>query len=262
MDFKGKCVLITGGSSGIGKAAAKQLHKLGAKIIIQARNLEKLKKAASEIDSEFVNVHYYSTDLTDETEVLKAATKIIATHGIPDAIVNSAGEGEWLGISEAFVSHYEQTIASPYLVTALTCKVFYDKMKAEGKLSGHFVIVNSAASYFSFPGATGYLPARWAMLGYARALQADLHKTNIKVSLIALGKVASPYFSSNPISEERIPKVSDWLIPTLSEEKAGNALVSIIKNPKRETIKPNLLAIFVFMNRFYPGLFKWLMRLK
>ena len=75
-------------------------------------------------------------------------------------------------------SGFETTMASPYLATAFTCKVYYDKMQARGH--GHFIIINSAASYYSFPYAIGYTAARYAMLGYARALQADLYDSNFR----------------------------------------------------------------------------------
>jgi short-subunit dehydrogenase len=215
-----KLILITGGSSGIGKAAAKALHKQGARIILQARNLDKLKAADLEIDPSGKNISYYSTDLTDEQAVELAANEIVANEGIPDVVINSAGAGEWLSFKEASLPHFKETMDSPYIATALTCKVFYDKMQECG--TGHFIIINSVAAYFSFPGATGYTPTRWAMLGFAKSLQADLFKTNFTVSTIVLGKVDSPYFTNNPMSEERIPRVATLLNPTLSEEAAGS----------------------------------------
>lgn len=257
--IKNKLILITGGSSGIGKAAAKELHKQGAKIILQARNLEKLKLAAQEIDSEEKNVSYYATDLTDQTSVQSSAKEIIEKEGLPDVIINSAGSGEWLSFTESDTSHYKETMDSPYLATALTCKVFFDHMQQRG--SGHFIIINSAASYFSFPGATGYTPARWAMLGFARSLQADLFNTHFKVSLVALGKVDSPYFKNNPVSEERIPKIANLLIPTMSTEEAGKVITQTVNKPSDIVIKPFTMGMFVFLNRLFPGIFRWLMRI-
>lgn len=213
-----KLISITGGSSGIGKAAAIALHKQGATIILQARHLEKLKNTAMEIDPSGHRISYYSTDLTDKKAVEEHAQKIIDNEGLPDVVINSAGSGEWLSFKEANLSHFKNTMDSPYNATALNCKVFFDNMQNRG--TGHFIIINSAAAYFSFPGATRYTPARWAMLGFSRALQADLYTTNFKVSMIALGKVDSPYFQNNPISESRIPNIANWLIPTLTEKAA------------------------------------------
>lgn len=256
--MKDQLILITGGSSGIGKAAAKALHDQGARIIIQARNIEKLKLAAQEIDPSGKRVSYYSTDLTDQEAVLTSAAQIVDNEGIPDVVINSAGAGEWLSFKEAKVSHYKETMDSPYLATALTCKVFYDIMQKRGK--GHFIIVNSAGCYFTFPGATGYLPGRWAMLGFSRSMQADLYQSKFKVSMIAFGKVESPYFKNNPISEDKIPKISNWLVPTMSMKTAGNVIANTVKTQKKTVIKPFIMSFFVFMNRLFPGLFRWLMR--
>ena len=257
--MKNKLILITGGSSGIGKAAAIELHKQGAKIILQARNIEKLKSTALEIDATGNRISYYSTDLTDQDSVELSAKKIIENEGLPDIVINSAGSGEWLSFKEATLSHYKNTMDSPYIATTLTCKVFYDKMQTRGK--GHFIMINSVACYFSFPGATGYIPARWAMLGFSRALQADLFNTKFKVSMIALGKVDSPYFKNNPTSEDRIPKIANWLVPTMSQKSAGKVIAKIIKTKKAIVIKPFTMSLLVFFNRFLPRLFRWLMRI-
>lgn len=257
--MKDKLVLITGGSSGIGKAAAKELFDKGARIVLQARNLDNLSAVAKKLDPSGERVRYYSTDLTDQVAVEKSAMEIVENHGIPDIIVNCAGAGEWLSFKEASVSHYEESMNSPYLATALTCKVFFDKMQKRG--TGHFVIVNSAACYFSFPGATGYSPARWAMLGFSRALQADLHGTGFNVSMIALGKVDTPYFKNNPISENHIPKIVGWLIPTMTERAAGKAVARTVASKRKIVLAPFMMNIFVLLNRLFPSLFRWLMRI-
>lgn len=256
--MKDTLILITGGSSGIGKAAAIELHRQGATVILLARDTDKLAAAAQEIDPAGNKVSFYAVDLTDPESVESTAQRIIAKEGLPDVVINSAGAGEWLSFREAEVSHFRQTMDSPYLATAHTCKVFFDHMQTRG--TGHFLIINSAACYFSFPGATGYTPARWAMLGFARALQADLFDTNFHVSMIALGKVDSPYFQNNPRSEERIPKIANILTPTLSVAAAGKVIAKTVKSRRAIVVKPGLMALFVELNRFFPGVFRWLMR--
>ncbi len=257
--MKNKLILITGGSSGIGKAAAMDLHKQGAKIILQARDHKKLKSAAKEIDSSGYRISYYSTDLSDQNSVEVSAQTIIENEGLPDVVINCAGAGEWLSFKEADLAHYKTTMDSPYIATALTCKVFFDKMQERG--NGQFIIINSIACYFAFPGATGYIPARWAMLGFTKALQADLYNTNFNVSMIALGKVDSPYFDNNPRSADRIPKIGTWLAPTMSMQAAGKVIAKTVVSKKAVVIKPTMMAILAFLNRFIPGLFAWLMRI-
>lgn len=259
MSIKNKLILITGGSSGIGKATAIELAKQGAVIILQARGLEKLQLAHKELEALGAKAYYYSTDLTNAEAVKSAAEQIIQEVGLPDIIINSAGSGDWLSLKEANLEHYETTMASPYLATAFTCKAFYDKMQTRGH--GHFVIVNSAACYFAFPAATGYTAARWAMLGFAKSLQADLHGSNFRVSLVSLGKVSSPYFTNNPTSEERIPKIADYLIPTMTETQSGRIVAKVAIKPKNIVIRPFILSVLVFLNRLTPGIFTWLMRI-
>lgn len=259
MNVKNKLILITGGSSGIGKATAIELAKQGAVIILQARGLEKLQAAQKDLEALGAKVHYYSTDLTNAEAVKAAAQQIIQEVGLPDIVINSAGSGDWLSLQEASLAYYETTMASPYLATAFTCKAFYDQMQARGQ--GHFVIVNSAACYFSFPAATGYIAARWAMLGFAKALQADLYGSNFRVSLVNLGKVSSPYFTNNPTSEERIPKIVSYLVPTMTETASGKVVAKVAAKPKNIVNRPFILSILVVFNRITPGIFAWLMRI-
>lgn len=258
MNLQDKIILITGASSGIGKATAILLAKQGAHIILQARSIDKLKSVTKEIATLGGKSSFYSTDLINPVAVEEAADQMINEVGLPDIIINSAGAGEWLSLKEASLLHFKETIDSPYLATAYTCKVFYDRMQQ--RAHGHFIVINSAASYFSFPGVTGYAAARWAMLGFSKALQADLYKSDFKVSLIAFGKVDSPYFSTNPISEDRIPKISDFLVPVMSVDETAKVIMKVIKSGKKTTIRPIMMNILVKMYPFFPRMFSYLMR--
>jgi short-subunit dehydrogenase len=99
------------------------------------------------------------------------------------------------------------------------------------------------------------------MLGFSRSLQADLYHTNFEVSMIAFGKVASPYFENNPRSEQRIPTIANWLIPTMSVETTGKVIAKTVKTKKGIIVKPFMMSLLVFFNRFFPGIFRWLMRI-
>jgi len=98
-------------------------------------------------------------------------------------------------------------------------------------------------------------------LGFSKALRADLHSTNFTVSSVVFGKVNTPYFSNNPISESRIPKIADWLIPTLTAQQAGQRIAKTVKHPKPVVLAPFMLAVLVLLNRFFSESFRWLLRI-
>jgi short-subunit dehydrogenase len=87
-------------------------------------------------------------------------------------------------------------------------------------------------------------------LGFSKALQTDLHNTDFTVSSVVFGKVDTPYFSNNPISESRIPKIADWLIPTLTAQQAVQRIAKTVKHPKSEVLALFMLGVLVVLNRF------------
>ena len=258
MDLKNKIVLITGGSSGIGRASALLFAKKGATVIIQARSEEKLKSAATEISQHTDNIHWYSTDLTDPVAVEETAEVILNNIGVPDIVVNSAGLGEWLSVDESSLNHFAQTIESPYLATAYTCKVYYDRMKPRG--SGQFITINSAAAYFTFKKAVGYMTARWALRGFMDAFREDVRGSGVDVSSITFAKVDSPYFTNNPISEQRIPKIAKVLLPETTPEGAAKLIVKTAENKNTVVFNSLNLRILAWASQAFPGIFRWVIR--
>lgn len=258
MDLTDKLILITGASSGIGRACAELLGQKGASLILLARNKERLDRVCSLIKEKNGNAVYYSIDLTQSKELQQLSGEIIATHGVPDIIINSAGAGRWLSLDETPALEFEEMIASPLLATANISKAFLEGMKKRN--SGHIITLNSVACFFTFPGANGYITARWALYGFMNALYEDLYKSDINVSMLAAGKVDSPYFKSNPGSADRIPKIALMLSRTLSVEDVANTVLKLIKSPKKTLIIPQSLAFLVWLNRFFPRIISWFMR--
>ncbi|PCH86339.1 MAG: short-chain dehydrogenase [Flavobacteriales bacterium] len=258
MSIKGKIVLITGASSGIGAATAKLLAAKGAVIAMQARGEENLNKVAAEIKAAGGAAYVYPVDLSDYKQVNTIADQVVTEVGVPDVIVNSAGAGQWYSIFESQSSDFEQQMAAPYYAAAYTTKAFIDKMKERG--SGHIININSIACYFNLPGAIGYSAARHAMRGFSNALHADLHHTNLTSSMIACGKVDSQYFENNPGSAERIPKISTTLVNTITVDDVARAVERTISSRRKVVVIPFMMSVFVGLNRFMPGFFDMLSR--
>ena len=258
MSLENKVVLITGASSGIGEACAKLMAKGGATVILQARSEDKLETIVKEILDHGGKAHFYTTDLTDIEAVKKQAIAIKNKVGVPDVIVNSAGAGNWLSIFDTSEEDFRDMMSAPYFAAVYTIKAFLVDMVKRN--SGHIITINSAACYFTFPGALGYLSTRWATRGFQEGLAEELRTTNVAVTNIVAGKVDSPYFTNNPVSAERIPKIATGIMKTLTVEDVAETIIRSIKSRKRTIIIPWQMSFSVLMNRYFPGLFRLLMR--
>ncbi len=251
-----KKVLITGASSGIGAATAREFAKYGASVLLIARNEGNLKKVADEIIFAGGNAVCFPCDISDFEEVKNVSEKIKSEIGVPDIIVNNAGQGKWKFIEETEYSEVAEMMAVPYFGAFYITKAFLPEMIERN--SGHIVNMTSYAGFIAFSGATAYIAARTAMVGFNNALAADLHKTKIKISLAYFAKVKSDYWQNNPGSEERLP-ASQVLIPAITPQKAAKAIVSgVIKNRKR-IFTPFMILIMNGLIRFLPFIARLIM---
>lgn len=258
MQIKNQIAVITGASSGIGKATAKALAQENALVILLARNEAKLQKVVEEIHASGDQASAYPVDITNAEAVAQIANAIIQEEGIPDILINNAGSGQWKHTEDTSPEEATAMIAAPYLGAFNITQAFLPHMLKQKR--GFIVNVTSASAYFAMPGATTYTTARWAMRGFNESLRADLHHTGIRVMLVAPGKVDTPYFTNNPNTENRIPKVATVkpLYPTLTPEQVAKALIKGITKNKREIIIPFFMKLTVWFARFFPRPIEWL----
>ncbi|MFM9913544.1 MAG: SDR family NAD(P)-dependent oxidoreductase [Methylophilaceae bacterium] len=256
MKINEKLVLVTGASSGMGEGIAKAMAKAGGKLILLARNQKELERVANEIKVMGGEAHVFSVDLKDAEAVANVAAQIKQQLGIPDILVNNAGAGKWRFVDETTPAEAVEMMALPYFAAFNVTHAFYADMVKRN--SGHIVNVSSVASRFVWPGATTYTAARWAVRGFTQALRADLHSTNIGVTLYESGTVKSPYWDNNPGSHEREPKIA-MLIPQLTSEEVGKAVVCGVERNKKLVIVPFMMKAIYWQHVFFPWLVQWLL---
>ncbi|MCC3247348.1 SDR family NAD(P)-dependent oxidoreductase [Methylocystis sp. WRRC1] len=250
MDIRGKIVLVTGASSGVGAAVARAMAAAGAgQIVLVARNEAALRKVADIIAADGGRADVYAVDLSDPDRTTEVARRILEEIGAPDILVNNAGAGQWKFLDESTPQEIQSAITVPYLAAAWVTRAFLPAMRQRG--SGHIVNVSSAASRIVWPGATAYTAARWAMRGLTEALRADLHGSGITVSLFEGGAIDSPYWAHNPGSRERLPGISK-LIPLLTPEDAGAAIVAGVRADKGLIVAPFLLKVIYALHYVFP----------
>lgn len=251
--LQNKTVLITGASSGIGEATAKEFAQQGAIVLLVARNETKLKKVVAAIDSAGGKAQYFVADVSDFQVVQHLAEKIKKEVGVPDVLINNAGQGIWKFIDETDFKEVSEMMAVPYFASFYMTKAFLPEMQKRN--SGHIVNMTSYAGFIAFSGATAYIAARTAMIGFHNALAADLYGTKIKTSLAYFAKVKSDYWQNNPGSEERLP-TAQRLIPVITVEKAASAIVKGVQKGKRKIATPFMIFVMNALIRYTPGITK------
>jgi short-subunit dehydrogenase len=256
MKVQNKLVLVTGASSGMGEGIARAMAKAGGRLVLLARNQAELDRVAGLIKAMGGEAYAFSVDLKDADAVAKVAAQITQQLGTPDILINNAGAGKWRFVDETTPAEAVEMMAVPYFATFNVTHAFLPAMLKRD--SGHIVNISSVASRFVWPGATAYTAARWAVRGFTQALRADLDNTNINVTLYESASVKSPYWEHNPGSAEREPGIA-IIIPKLSVEEVGTAVVRGVENNKKLIITPFMTKVIYWNHVFFPWLVQWLL---
>jgi short-subunit dehydrogenase len=245
-------VLVTGASSGIGAATARRFGASGARVLLLARNKERLDDMASAIRREGGTARPYPVDLSDADAIAELCARIEREAGTPNILINNAGAGRWLSVIETAPEEALAMIAVPYLAAFNITRAFLPKMLA--RRSGAIACVTSPASYVVWPNAAAYTAARHALAGFTESLRADVRGTGLSVTLVVLGIVESPYWKHNPGSRERAPVMNPMIVPPLSPEQAAEAIFAGVEGGKRMVVKPAILRTLFLLNALAPRL--------
>lgn len=182
MSFSGKVVLITGASSGIGRATAYRLAKQGALLTLSGRNVENLQAVAEEIgiDKAFIA----SGDITKETDTIDILNKTIDKFGKLDVLINNAGILETGTIETTSLGQYDRimntNVRSMYHLTSLAVPHLI-------KTKGNIVNVSSVNGIRSFPGVLAYCISKTAVDQFTRCVALELAPKNVRCNSVNPG---------------------------------------------------------------------------
>jgi len=245
-----KIVLVTGASSGIGEATALRYGAEGAHVLLLARNAERLYGVAHAIREAGGTATAFPIDLQGSEATKEIAARIEAEIGVPDRLINNAGAGRWLPLTETSPEEARTMIDVPYLAAFNLTRAFAPAMRARG--SGGLVFVTSPAAYLAWPNASAYIAARRAVAGFAEGLQSELKGTGVSVTLVVLGSVDTPYWQHNPDSLENVPEANPLLLPILTPQDAANAIFEGAEARKAFVVKPALYRALFVLNALFP----------
>lgn len=183
--FKNKNVLITGGSSGIGLATAKEFGKLGANLFLIARSAERLEKARNEILAtvpQSGKVVVFPIDISNQEKIETTVFFIIEQHGGIDVLINSAGISICGRLEDHSPEDHENVLRINYLGMLYTLKTVYPHMK--NKPGSHIGFVSSVAGYLGVFGFSAYAASKFALTGLAESIRNEAKDYGIGVTVI------------------------------------------------------------------------------
>jgi len=219
-DISGKKVLITGGSSGIGRVTAKDLISMGAIVSITGRNKEKLERVASEINA--IPIHL---DVSKYNTIAVKTLDAFHPMGGIDVLVNNAGIGEFAKLEDIKISQFENIFATNVFgLTMLTQEVVkFFKTQQHGTI----INIGSSAATSGFPSGSVYSASKFALRGLTECWRHELRRDNIRVILVNPSEVTTAFNDKNRTEREvqdnklRPSEISHVIISAIQMDDRG-----------------------------------------
>jgi len=253
-DFDGKNIYITGGSSGIGLAAAKQLSALGANIILFARGRERLEEALAAVEAarrrDGQRFACRQMDVSVNEEVKRVMDEAVAEFGVPDILINSAGRAYPDYFENISYKQFDETMKVHVYGVWNTVSALLPYMKKKG---GYIVNVSSLLGFMGCFGYADYCPSKYAIVGLSEVLRSEMKPYGIGVSVLAPPDTDTPGFAvENRTKPPETVAVSESGGLMQPEEVA----TGLIEGMRKGTwiIGPGPVKRIYYMKRFVPWL--------
>ena len=218
---EGKVVLITGGSSGIGKATAFRLAEAGAAPLIVARDPQKLEAAKEEAASRGLTLVTYTGDITDAEQCAEVVQTILKNHGTVDILINNAGRSIRRSISESYdrMHDFERTMQVNYFGAVRITMALLPEMCRKG--DGHVINISSIGAQVSLPRFSAYVASKAALEAWTRSAAAEYFERGVRFTIVNFPLVRTPMISPTEIYE---------YASTLTPEQAAGMIAEAIIN--------------------------------
>lgn len=252
MKLKDKVIVITGASSGIGKALAIEFAKRGAKLVLGARHFVNLCQISQDIERKYnTPALAVACDVTVEEDCAQLVKQALVTFGRIDVFINNAGIS-----MRALFKDVDLKVLRSLMDVNFWGAVYCTKyaLPEVTKTGGSIVGVSSIAGYKGLPGRSGYSASKHAMNGFFDALRVENLKTGVHVML------ACPGFTASNIRNTALDQYgSQQRESTLEEDKmmtaeeVARSIANGVENRGRTLIMTGQGKLTVFLNKFLPG---------
>ncbi len=255
MSFYGKNIVITGASSGIGEAVAKEFLSLGSKVILIARSIDKMKDSFKNYPAE--NVSFYPFDLTNLDGIEGLISKIITEHKQIDILFNNAGISQFGQFQGSSLKVINDIMQLDYFSVVYMTKYVLEHMIKNG--TGHIVTNTSVAGKIPSRNRTAYSSAKYALHGFFDSLRIEVANQNIDITLVAPGRVDTG-IGISALTESGKPygKNDRGHSNGLSVQNAAKKIIKAIKSKKREAVISkwsDIANLGIILRNFFPSLY-------
>jgi short-subunit dehydrogenase len=221
----GKTVLITGASSGIGRAAALKIGEAGGTMLLVARTKAKLDELAEEIEELGGIAYAHPCNLTDMDDIDRMADEVLDRHGEVDILVNNAGKSIRRSIAKSYdrFHDYQRTMQLNYFGPVKLILKLLPVMRERG--TGHIINISTIGLQVNTPRFSAYVASKAALDAFSRSIAPEIIGDGVHVTTIYMPLVRTPMIAPTKLYDR---------FPTLSPDEAADLIVEAIrKRPKR-----------------------------
>lgn len=251
MIFKDKTVIVTGGSEGVGAAAARQFAEAGANLLLVARSKKNLESLATELRDKS-RVEIFAMDVSDADACVDLFKKANFEFGRIDVLVNNAGyhqRGQFDSVDAADLGKMiDVNLRAPIVLTRLVMPY----MREAG--GGAIINVGSLAGRTPVPGSVTYAASKAGLRSLTYSLREELDGTDIKVALVSPGPIDTGFIMSD------IDKVSDLTFsqPLSTADEVAQVILDLCGNRQVEVSMPWSSGVLTTFSYLMPWLGRWL----
>ncbi|GAB3223848.1 SDR family oxidoreductase [Spirosoma arcticum] len=247
-----KVVLITGASSGIGRAMAFAFGREGAKIVICARSADALDQVAHELRQATIDVLALTADVSIETDVKRLIEQTIAHYGRLDVLINNAGITMRSLLIDTDPAVIQKVMDINFMGTVYATRYALPHIQ---QAKGSIVGISSIAGYRGLPVRSGYSASKFAMNGFLEALRTELLHSGVHVLTACPGFTASnirftALNAHGQVAGETVRDESSMM----SADECADHILRAVKSRKRELILTTQGKLTVFLNKWLPAL--------
>ncbi len=259
-DFTHKNVYITGGTSGIGLAIAKQLFSAGAHIVLLARTESSLQAAVTELEQLRKNSQqklcYRSLDVSDQETSQWLLSDLVESFGVPFALINCAGRAIPQHVENVSYQQFDQTMKINLYGCRNTVSALLPHMKKSG---GLIVNTSSLAGIIGVFGYTDYCASKFALIGYSEALRSEVKKHKIKVAVLCPPDTDTPGFENENLTKPAETMAISQAASLMSSEQVAAAFFKGLTKNKMLIVPGRAGKFSVFMKRLFPSVVEFVM---